>query len=183
MAISNSQTPGPDDGADAGAAAADAQPREEMLDSVSAQVRAIDELLDLARHRIQVFDRSLEGGGWARPQRIEKIVTFLRRSRSTRIDIIVHDTRWLETSAARLVNLLRQHSEAMQIHRTGSEAHAAMDALVIVDGRHFLHRFHVDQPRAALAISQPVLAKPLVARFEEIWATGEPGITGTVLGL
>ena len=52
-----------------------------------------------------------------------------------------------------------------------------MDPLVIVDGRHFLHRFHVEQPRAALAIEEPQLARPLVKRFEEIWATGEPGLT------
>jgi hypothetical protein len=183
MAISDSPTPEPGSSANGAAAAADPPPREETLDGVAAQVRAIDALIDLARLRIQVFDRSLDDGGWARPERIERIVAFLRRARTGKIDIIVHDTRWLETSAARLVRLLQLHSEAMQIYRTGSEAHAAMDPLVIVDGRHFLHRFHVDQPRAALAISQPILAKPLVARFDEIWATGEPGITGTVLGL
>jgi hypothetical protein len=43
--------------------------------------------------------------------------------------------------------------------------------------------FHVDGPRAALAFDAPLAARPLVARFEEIWATGEPGLTGTVLGL
>ena len=36
---------------------------------------------------------------------------------------------------------------------------------------------------AALAIEHPELAMPLVNRFEEIWATGEPGVAGTVLGL
>ena len=34
-----------------------------------------------------------------------------------------------------------------------------------------------------LAIDMPAGARPLVTRFEEIWATGEPGLTGTVLGL
>ena len=58
-----------------------------------------------------------------------------------------------------------------------------MDPLVIADGRHFLHRFHIDQPRASLAIDNSQLAGPLVTRFEEIWATGEPGVAGTVLGL
>jgi hypothetical protein len=58
-----------------------------------------------------------------------------------------------------------------------------MDPLVIVDARHVLHRFHVDQPRASLAIEQPAAAKPLVTRFEEIWASGEPGLSGTTLGL
>jgi hypothetical protein len=58
-----------------------------------------------------------------------------------------------------------------------------MDPLLIVDQRHHLHRFHIDRPRAAAAIDMPQATKPLVQRFEEIWATGEPGLAGTVLGL
>ncbi len=54
---------------------------------------------------------------------------------------------------------------------------------MIVDGRHFLHRFHVEQPNAELGIEQPLAAKPFVERFEEIWASGEPGVSATVLGL
>jgi hypothetical protein len=78
---------------------------------------------------------------------------------------------------------LRTFSGAITVYRTGAEAKAAMDPLIIVDNRHFLHRFHVEQPRAALAIEEPHLARPLVDRFNEIWATGEPGLSGTVLGL
>jgi len=78
---------------------------------------------------------------------------------------------------------MRQFGSAVTIYRTGAEARAAMDPLVIVDGRHFLHRFHADDPRAALGIEQPLAAKPLVNRYAEIWATGEPGLAGSVLGL
>jgi hypothetical protein len=71
----------------------------------------------------------------------------------------------------------------MAIWRTGAEARHAADALVIADGRHYLHRYHVDQPRATLAIAMPLATTPLCARFEEIWATGEPALGGSVLGL
>jgi hypothetical protein len=54
---------------------------------------------------------------------------------------------------------------------------------VLVDDLHHLHRFHFEQPRAALAVNQPELTRPLALRYEEIWATGEPGINATVLGL
>jgi hypothetical protein len=54
---------------------------------------------------------------------------------------------------------------------------------VIVDGQHFLHRYHIQQPRATLSIGMPQAARSLVTRFDEIWATGEPGLTPTVLGL
>jgi hypothetical protein len=54
---------------------------------------------------------------------------------------------------------------------------------VIVDNVHFLHRFHIAQPRAALAIGESPTARPLAERFEAIWETGEPGIAATTLGL
>ncbi len=79
--------------------------------------------------------------------------------------------------------LLKAFSDRITIYKTGPEAQGAADPLVIVDGRHFLHRFHVDHPRATLAIDAPQLATPLINRFDEIWATGETGLTGSVLGL
>ena len=159
------------------------EPRDVVLDTVAAQVAAIDELVDLAQHHLQIFDVDLAQGGWQSVARAEKLAAFLRRSVRPRIDLIVHDARWLETTCPRLLALQRLHAEAITVYRTGPEARSAMDPLLIADGRHFLHRFHIDHPRAAFAIEQPQLARSLVTRFEQIWATGEPGLSATVLGL
>jgi len=159
------------------------EPRATQLDTIAAQSAAIDELIGLATHKLQVFDTDLSECGWNSAKRADQLAAFLRRNPAARLELIVHDTRWIESSCPRLMRLLQRHSSAITIYRTGAEARVAMDPLVIADGRHFLHRFHIDQPRAAYAIEQPQDAKPLVARFEEIWATGEPGVTGTVLGL
>jgi hypothetical protein len=174
-----SSTPTPGDATPASAR----EPRQQVLDTIAEQVAAIDELVDIAEHTIRVFDDDLSEMGWNRPARAEKLAAFLRRSRTAKLDIIVHDTTWLECSGARMMNLLRTYSGAITVYRTGAEAKAAMDPLIIVDNRHFLHRFHVEQPRAALAIEEPHLVRPLVDRFNEIWATGEAGLSGTVLGL
>jgi hypothetical protein len=160
-----------------------AEPREVRLDSIAEQVRAIDALVDRAEHTLQVFDRDLAEGGWNVANRAERLTRFLRRSRNARLAIIVHDTRYLETACPRIVALLRTYGHAMAVWRTGAEARHATDALVIADGRHHLHRYHVDQPRATLSLDMPQATKPLVARFEEIWATGEPALGGSVLGL
>jgi len=159
------------------------EPTERTLDSIAEQAAAIDELLDLARESVRVFDRDLSDMGWNTVARAERLIAFLRRGRSVKLEIIVHDTRWIESSCPRLVQLLRTFGHAITLYKTGAEARAAMDPLVIVDGRHFLHRFHADHGRASLGIEQPVAAKPLATRFDEIWATGEPGLSGTVLGL
>jgi hypothetical protein len=158
-------------------------PRQESLVTVSAQVAALDEIIALARHSIRVFDNDMSEMGWNSAARAELLSAFLRRARTSKIEIIVHETRWLESSSPRLLALLKSFGDRMTIYRTGPEARGASDPLVLVDGRHFLHRFHIEQPRATLAIESPHLAGPLINRFDEIWATGEPGLTGTVLGI
>ena len=159
------------------------EPREQMLDTVASLASAIDELVEVAQQRLQVVDIDLSQGGWQSAARAPALTAFLRRGRHARLDSIVHDARFIETSCARLLILLRQYAHAVTIYRTSGEARKAMDPLVIADGRHFLHRFHIEQPRATLAIEHPQLARPLVMRFDQIWATGEPGLSASVLGL
>ena len=157
--------------------------REERLETVAQQTAAIDTLIGLAQERIRVFDVNLSHTGWNSTARADALSLFLRVTRNGRLDIIVHDTTWIESSCSRLMTLLRRYGHAMTIYKTGPGARSAMDPLVIVDGRHYLHRYHINQPRATLAIGMPQAARPLATRFEEIWATGEPGLAPTVLGL
>jgi hypothetical protein len=166
-----------------GSPEAAAEPRTVELTSVAAQVAAIDELIALARRRICVFDRDLSQMRWNQPSRIDRLGAFLHGGRGRRFDLIVHDTHYLESACPRLLRMLRGYSSAMTIYRTGREAMRATDPLLIIDDRHYLRRFHFEQPRATMGIDQPELTKSLATRFEEIWATGEPGINATVLGL
>jgi hypothetical protein len=172
-------TPEPPDGG----ASTDHLPRQETLATVAAQVAAIDTLIGIAKQSIRVFDVDLSGMGWNDPGRAEMIVAFLRAAPAAKLEIIVHDTSWIERSCPRLTNLLKYYGHAIAIRRTGEDARHAMDPLLIVDGIHFLHRFHVAQPRAALAIGDLVAAQPLVTRFDAISESAEPGLTATVLGL
>jgi len=158
-------------------------PREERLDSIAALIRAQDDVIALARRHIKVFDVDLSWGGWNASTRCAALGSYMRRIPGARLSIIVHDTHWIEASGARLMALLALHSHAMTIYRTGASARNAMDPLLIVDDDHFVHRFHVDRTGGTLSIGSPERAKPLVERFDEIWESGEPGVTGSVLGL
>jgi len=160
-----------------------AQPRHETLDTVAAQIDAIDTLIGFAWHTIRVFDVDLSGTKWNDDARARKIVAFLRATPNARVDIVVHDTGWIERSCPRLTGLLRVHGHALTIRRTGEDAKHAMDPLLIVDDQHYLHRLHVAKARAVLGIGEPEGAKPLVERFEAIWSSAEPGVSATVLGL
>jgi len=159
------------------------EPRVVELATIAEQTAAIDELIALARHHIQVFDQDLSQTGWNSAARTERLAAFLREVRGRRLDIIVHDTRYLESACPRMLRLLGAYGHAMAILQTGPEGKVATDPLVIVDGQHYLHRFHFEQPRASLGILQPEQTQPLAARFGEIWATGASGVNATVLGL
>ena len=176
MAIS---TPAPTDAS----APTPPSPRHETIATVKAQVAAIDMLIGLAQHSIRVFDVDLSETGWNDAARADRIAAFLRGRRTAKLEIVVHDTGWIERSCPRVTNLLKYYGHAIAIYRTGEDARRAMDPLVIVDDQHFLHRFHIAQPGAALGIAEPESAKALVGRFEAIWASAEPGINATVLGL
>jgi len=158
-------------------------PREARLDSLAALQRAHDNVIALAQRHVKVFDGDLSSGGWNTTERCAALSSFLRRKPGARLDIIVHDMRFVESRAARLTALLARHSQAMKIYRTGAAARAAMDPLVIVDDVHFVHRHHSAWAHGTLSIGNPERAKALVERFAEIWATGEPGLSANVLGL
>jgi len=158
-------------------------PSSEALPTLAAQTEAIDRLISLARQRIRVFDHDLSQTGWNREARVDGLSGFLRGARGRRMDIIVHDVRYAAEACPRLMSLLQRYSHAVTIYRTGAEARRATDPLFIVDDRHFLHRFHFEQPRATLGLHQPDETRLLSNRFDEIWATGEPGINATQLGL
>jgi hypothetical protein len=172
-------TPASPDGSEPNAAA----PRYERLSSVAEQMAAIDMLLDLAKLSVRVFDVDLSRMGWNDAARTEKLSKFLRGAPGARLEIVVHDTSWIEGSCPRLLNLFRHYSHAMIIRKTGQDARAAMDPLLIVDGIHFLHRFNNAQPRAALSIGDSEAALPFVTRFDAISESAEPGLTASVLGL
>jgi hypothetical protein len=159
------------------------EPRLVELATLAEQSDAIDTLIGIAQQQIRVFDQDLSQTGWNGATRADRLAAFLRGVRGRRLDIIVHDMRYLQSACPHMINLLRNYGHALTIYQTGPEGKVATDPLVIVDGRHYLHRFHFEQPRAALGIDQPEQARPLASRFDEIWATGEAGLSGTVLGL
>ena len=101
------------------------------LNSIAEQIGAMDELIGLAQRRIRVFDHDLSQMGWNSAERMSRLGLFLRGTRGRRLDIIVHDTTWLEASCPRLIGLLRTYSYAVTIYRTGPEARHAADPLLI----------------------------------------------------
>lgn len=152
------------------------------LESESDHQLALDEVLMRARRQVFIFDRALDAK-WDRPQRVEWLRRLCLASPRHLLRIALHDPESMVRNTPRLRALLEPCAHVMAVHRTRDEALRAEDPLVIVDGRHFVHRFHADLPRGLLAIDDSESTQSRLQRFEQIWAASDPGLSGSTLGL
>ena len=153
------------------------------FEAPSEYTAAWETLLQKAASELLIFDRDLRDGGWNSLQRTDALKDFLLRSRGTRLQIIVHETAYIEAHVPRLQLLLRDFSHKLEILRTTGDARNAWDAYALVDGRHALHRFHQNIMRGELLLHAPVRVRELRDRYDEILSFTEPGVNATQLGL
>jgi hypothetical protein len=157
-------------------------PEHFKLDSRTAMEQAVDRILALARHRIAIFGKTF-GTEWNAQARVDLVRAFCLASRRNQIRIVLHDPHPMYRNCPRLLQLLRQFSHVISIHETQYHAKNVYDPFVLVDERHYLHRFHYDAPNGLLALEDPHAASTLRDRFEELWASSEQAIPATTLGL
>lgn len=158
------------------------QPRHDRIHSRTGLEEAIDTVLPLARRRIAVFARSL-GAEWNQDSRVDVLRRFCLESRRNQARILVHDPQPAYLKCPRLLGLLRQFGHVVAIHETSLQAKGVYDPFVMADDHHYVHRFHFDQPDGLLGMDDPVGAKLLRDRFDELWSGAEPAISATTLGL
>lgn len=157
-------------------------PIHERINSRAGLEAGIDRILPLSRRRIFVFAGAL-GPAWNQPSRVDVLRRFCLESRRGQIRVLLHDPVPAYSKAPRLVDLLRQFSHVLTIHETPHQAKGVYDPFAISDDRHYVHRFHLNRGVGILALDDPVGAKALLDRFEELWAVSEPAISATTLGL
>ena len=88
--------------------------------------------------------------------------------------MVLHDLVPLECHAPRLMQLFARFSHNVSVRQCpGSLRHLA-DTHVLIDQRHGVRRFHVDQPRSALILDDPTYIEPWWRRFEELWEASLP---------
>lgn len=143
---------------------------------------ALDELLPHASSRIRVFDREFSPH-YSSTRRIEVLRSFVLADRNRKIWMLAHDASKVASHCPRLVNLLRQFSQAVSIHQTSEEAARIYDPFCITDEAGYVRRFHFDDARGVTSLNDEVTARDLVRRFDEMWELSTPALSATTLGL
>jgi len=158
------------------------QPQHQKLSGNAEYESAIDTLLERPQRTLRIFDRQL-GTGYNRIKRHDLLRSFLLRSRTNRLYIVVHDASGLVRDCPRVINLLRQFPDAIAINETEPQAKGVYDPFALADERDYVHRFHYDDSRGLLALDDPQGALGLSERFQEIWEASYSAASATTLGL
>ena len=153
------------------------------FDAPSEHAAALDRVIALATDEILVFDSDLAPGGWGTVARSDALRSFLLGKRLARVQIIVHNTLYIERSLPRLVRLLRNFSHKLEILRTVGDGRNAWDGFALVDRMHLVHRFHLDSTRGELSLHDAYKAQQLRERYDELVQHTESGVNATQLGL
>lgn len=157
-------------------------PAYQRLDSLADYHAAFDALLARARREVWMFDLALNRS-FDRPERIERLNTFLAGNRHARLYILLHDASTVQANCPRLCTLLRRFSDAIVICQTTEAARSAADPLLVVDAMHALRRVHHASLRSVLITDDPVAVRPLHERLLQIHEASVPAVAATTLGL
>lgn len=144
---------------------------------------AMDAIISQAEHELLIFDADLQTARYGSRARIELMRSFLAKSRSNRLILLLHHAEPLAMHCPRLMELVKLHSHTVFIHKTGEEAHIAQDSFALADGLHYLHRFHVDHARFRYSLDNPAATHQLRERFDQIMETSTHSLSATTLGL
>lgn len=152
------------------------------FESHAAREELIDTVLHLATRRIVIVADTL-GPRWNQSGRIETVRGFCLASPRNTLQVVVRDAQPIRRQCPRLLQLALTFGHVITMRCPRPETGLPGDAWLVVDDEHFVHQFHIDHPRGGAGTHLPAMAKPLAARFVELWAGSDPVRTGTTLGL
>ena len=153
------------------------------LNGLAEYNEAIDETIVLAKRHIMIFDYNLENMGFNSAMRSERLRDFLLQNPENRLSIVLKSVDYLDRYCPRIVLLLKRFSHNMAVHLIVPEIAGVYDPFCLADGDHYVRRFHFDDPRGVMGISDSHEGRTLLLRFEQIWRASTVAVHADTTGL
>lgn len=144
---------------------------------------AVQETLNLATHKLCIFDENLSALKLEQPGRLLLLRQFLGADPRHTVQIALLDAEYLRCNCPRLMELLAAHAHNLKILECPPHLASLNDSLIIADGQHGVVRFHKDHARAKTVTGDAEACAPYQQRYEQILGEGGALVTATTLGL
>lgn len=144
---------------------------------------AIALTLAAAQRELRVFDRDLTLMGLEERAQVDLLDRFLAANRDRRLQVVVHDQTPLQSRLPRLLKLLRDHAQQVEVRVTPEHLRHLAECWLLADGSSGTIRFHVDHARGKAVAANPAEIKPWWLRANDLAAESEACAPWAVAGL
>lgn len=144
---------------------------------------AIDIILGSATQHLRIFDQDFGHGEFSSLKKYQVLHHFLSANPTSDLTIILQDTTFFREKCPRLMGLLEIYGHKMRVFETNTNVKHAKDCFILADGRHYIKRIHIDQPRFRYALDDAKAIEGLNLRFEELLEATQDSVSPTTLGL
>jgi len=155
----------------------------ERFDTEAKFQAALDRLFGLPGRELRIFDPNFAALRSNSPARIATFESFLKTSRTRRIQVVLHDTGHLMRECPRMMSLLARYAHLIQVNQTQPEIRNLQDAFLVLDAAHYVRRPVARYFRGGAGVNDESDALAMRARFQEIWAASYPAVSATTVGL
>lgn len=153
------------------------------FDSEAGYRAAIALTLAGAQRELRIFARDLMDMGLEERAQIELLDRFLAAGRDRLLRVVVHDPAPLQARLPRLLKLMRDYAQQMDVRVTPEHLRHLADCWLLADGSSGTIRFHADHARGKVVAALPMEIKPWWQRAEDLAAESGTCTPWAVAGL
>jgi integrase len=136
-----------------------------------------------AQRELRIFDRNLALMGLDERAQAELLDRFLAAGRDRRLQIIVHDLTPLQSRLPRLLKLMRDYAQQLDVRVTPEHLRHLAECWLLADGSSGTIRFHGDHARGKVVAAIPTEIKRWWQRADDLAAESEACAPWAVAGL
>ena len=162
---------------------ADVAPQRTLITSRAELQSAVSQTITIAARRLLCVHSDMSLFDLSRREVVDMLSKFLLAHRSARARLLVDDSAWLDTSAARLRGLQQRFPLALEMRVASLDDPVGDDATLIADDAHVLDMRPTTQARGDLWLNNKPHAQPLIAAFNRRWEAAAHNLPVVPLGL
>lgn len=145
-----------------------------VIDSLTQLKEETCHIFTSARQSIQIYSHGLDPRILNNRQVEKSILDFVKRSRNSKVQILIYDERLLRGIDHRLVSLAQKFTSFIDIRVVAKDFHENPFGFYLVDHRTMVYRSNVERYEAEKLVMPNFVIKDKSKLFHTIWQSSSP---------
>ncbi len=145
-----------------------------IIDSLTQFKQETSDIIASARQKIQIYSHGLDPRILNNRQIEKKLLDFVKRSRNSRVQILIYDEGLLRGIDHRLVALAQRFTSYVEIRIVPKDFHENPFGFYLVDNRTMIYRSNIERYEAEKLNMPNFMIKDKSKLFHTIWQSSSP---------